>query len=78
MGIGVIILEQGVARRSSTAQTGGVVQQHARSNALIPFVLHLEIGYILNDGSIQINFPFVYQFHDGRSPNYFADRANTV
>ncbi|MNI32612.1 hypothetical protein D3C73_865310 [compost metagenome] len=55
-----------------------MIQQHARRNLLVAFILHLKLRDILDDRRIEIDFPLVGQLHGGNRSKHFTRRADPV
>ncbi|MNW01445.1 hypothetical protein D3C71_1970800 [compost metagenome] len=55
-----------------------MIQQHARRNLLVAFILHRKIGDILDNRRIEINFSLIDQLHDGNRGKDFTRRADPI
>ncbi|MNR13519.1 hypothetical protein D3C85_1299280 [compost metagenome] len=49
-----------------------MIQQHARRNLLVAFILHLKLRDVLDERRVETDFLLVGQLHDGNCGKHFT------
>ena len=72
MRLRIRVVKQEAVAVGTAHQAGGVVEQHAHGDVLIPFVRHGELRDVVGDRTAQIDLALIGQPHHGGGGEHLA------